>query len=68
MQELKEKLDRSKEEIAQIQSEIKFFQEAVLVKREHESALTNRQPSSMHSEQSAAASTSHKVNIILMFD
>ena len=62
VQELKEKLDKSKEEIAQIQSEMKFFREAVIVKRQHKSVLTNRQLSSISSEQSAAASTSDEVN------
>lgn len=63
VQELKEKLDKSKDEIGQIQSEVKFFEETVLVKREHETAASHSKPSFIGSEQSTAGSTSDEVNL-----
>ena len=64
MQQLKDKIDRSREEIEEIQGEVKFFKETVLVKREQEPAAVGRnEPLSIGSERSTTRSTSDEVKI-----
>lgn len=59
VQQLKDKIDRSREEIEEIQGEVKFFKETVLVKREQEPAAVGRnEPLSIGSERSTTRSTS----------
>lgn len=64
VQDLKVKLDKSKEEIGQIQGEVKFSQEAVHVKREQKTIVAHNEPLFDSSEKTAAASrsTSNEVN------
>jgi len=64
VQQLKDKLDRSREEIEEIQGEVKFFEETVLVKREQEpAAVGHNEPLSIGSERSTTRSTSVEVII-----
>ena len=64
VQELKKKLDESKAEIGQIQSEVKFFQDArhVHVKEEKESATAHSEPLLLSFEQTRCGSTSEEVS------
>lgn len=62
MQELKKKLDETKEEFGQIQSEIKFFQDAQHVKEDKESATAHSEPLLLSFEQTRGGSTSEKVS------
>ena len=63
VQQLKDKLDKSKEEIEQIQGEVKFFEDTVLVKRDQGSAAAAcNELLSIGSEKSRAGSTSDEVN------
>lgn len=63
VQQLKDKIDKSKEEIEEIQGEVKFFKETVLVNRVQESAaVAHNEPLSIGSERSAGGSTSDEVN------
>ena len=56
MQELKEKLDQSKEEIGQIQSELQLFQKTTAVKRQHETTTAaDSKPSFVFPERSPSA-------------
>lgn len=66
VQDLKVKLDKSKEEIGQIQGEVKFSQEAVHVKREQKTIVAHNEPLFDSSEKTAAASrsTSNEVNML----
>lgn len=62
MQELKEKLDQSKEEIGQIQSELKSFQKTTAVKRQHErTTAADSKPSFVIPERSPAVSLANEV-------
>ena len=64
MQQLKEKIDKSREEIEEIQGEVKFFEETVRVKREQEpAAVARNEPLSIGSERSTTRSTSEEVKI-----
>ena len=66
MQQLKDKIDKSREEIEEIQGEVKFFEETVLVKGEQEpAAVAQDQPLSIGSERikSIHESTSDEVKI-----
>ena len=58
VQQLKDKIDKSREEIEEIQGEVKFFEETVLVKREQEpAAVAPNEPLSIGSERSTTRST-----------
>ena len=62
MQELKEKLDQSKEEIGQIQSKLKLFQKTTAVKRQHETSTgADSKPSFVIPERSPAVSLANEV-------
>ena len=62
MQELKEKLDQSKEEIGQIQSELTLFQKTTAVKRQHETTTAaDKKPSFVFPERSPAVSLANEV-------
>ena len=62
MQELKEKLDQSKEEIGQIQSELQLFQKTTAVKRQHETTTAaDSKPSFVIPERSPAVSLANEV-------
>lgn len=62
VQQLKDKIDKSKEEIAQIQDEFKFFEETVLVNRDQESgAAVHNEPLSFGSQRSTTRSMSDEV-------
>ena len=62
MQELKEKLDQSKEEIGQIQSELQLFQQTTAVKRQHETTTAaDSKPSFVFPERSPAVSLANEV-------
>ena len=62
MQELKEKLDQSKEEIGQIQSELQLFQKTTAVKRQHETTTAaDSKPSFVIPEQSPVVSLTNEV-------
>lgn len=62
MQELKEKLDQSKEEIGQIQSELQLFQQTTAVKRQHETTTAaDSKPSFVIPERSPAVSFANEV-------
>lgn len=66
MQQLKDKIDKSREEIEEIQGEVKFFEETVLVKREQEpAAVAQDEPLSIGSEKikSIHVSTPDEVKI-----
>lgn len=60
VQELKKKLDETKEEFGQIQSEIKFFQDARHVKEDKESATAHSEPLLLSFEQTRGGSTSEE--------
>ena len=63
VQQLKDKIDKSRKEIEEIQGEVKFFEETVLVKREQEPAVVARnEPLSIGSERSKTRSSSDEVN------
>ena len=63
MQELKEKLDQSKEEIGQIQSELQLFQKTTAVKRQHETTTAaDSKPSFVFPERSPAVSLANEVH------
>ena len=63
VQHLKDKIDKSKEEIEEIQGEVKFFEGTLLVKREQEPvAVVRNEPLSIGSDRSTTRSTSDEVN------
>lgn len=63
VQQLKDKIDQSREEIEEIQGEVKLFEETVHVKREQEpAAIVRNEPLSIGSERSMSTrSTSDEV-------
>ena len=64
VQQLKDKIDKSREEIEEIQGELKFFEETVLVKRKQEPGVVPQdEPLSIGSERSKTRSTSDEVKI-----
>ena len=64
VQQLKDKIDKSREEIEEIQSEVKFFEETVLVKRDQEPVAVARDvPLSIGSVRSTTRSTSDEVKL-----
>lgn len=66
VQKLKDKIDRSREEIEEIQGEVKFFEETVHMKREQEpGAVVQNEPLSIGSETSTTRSTSDEVKICI---
>lgn len=66
VQQLKDKIGRSREEIEEIQGEVKFFEETVHVKREQElAAVAHNEPLSIGSETSTTRSTSDEVKICI---
>ena len=68
VQQLKDKIDKSREEIEEIQSEVKFFEETVLVKTEQEPAAVARdEPLSIGSGRSTNRSISHEVKYTIIY-
>ena len=64
MHQLKDKIDKSRKEIEEIQGEVKFFEETAVVKREQEPAVVARnEPLSVGSERSKTRSLSDEVKI-----
>ncbi|XP_020624439.1 TNFAIP3-interacting protein 1-like isoform X1 [Orbicella faveolata] len=65
VQQLKDKIGRSREEIEEIQGEVKFFEETVHVKREQElAAVAHNEPLSIGSETSTTRSTSDESIVV----
>lgn len=63
--QLKDKLDESREEMEQLQDEIKLFKDAVFVQREQALPFGNRnEPLSISSRKSATRSLSDEVQFI----
>lgn len=63
MHQLKDKVDKSKEEIEQLQGDIKFFEEAVFVKREQASETeAGNEPLSVGSRRSLEKRISDEVH------
>lgn len=68
MHQLKDKLDESREEMEQLQDEIKLFKDAVFVQREQASPFGDRnEPLSISSRKSASRSLSYEVQLIQKF-
>ena len=64
VQQLKDKIDKSRKEIEEIQGEVKFFEETVVVKREQEPAVVaQNEPLSIGSERSKTRSLSDEVKM-----
>lgn len=63
VQQLKEILEESREEIGEIQTEVNTYQEAAIVKREKEARVAHEQPKMIHSGQTTRFSPSQKVNL-----
>lgn len=69
VQQLKEKIDKSRDEIEEIQGELKFFEETVHMKREQEpAAVARNEPLSIGSERSTSRSTSDEVKMCIFND
>ncbi|XP_078383097.1 uncharacterized protein LOC144665683 isoform X2 [Oculina patagonica] len=65
VQQLKDKIDKSKEEIEEIQGEVQFFEDTVLVNRDQKSgAAACNEPLSIGSQRSASGSTSDESFIL----
>ncbi|XP_029206825.2 TNFAIP3-interacting protein 1-like isoform X2 [Acropora millepora] len=60
VQQLKEILEESREEIGEIQTEVNTYQEAAIVKREKEARVAHEQPKMIHSGQTTRFSPSQK--------
>lgn len=60
VQQLKEILEESREEIGEIQTEVNTYQEAAIVKREKEARVAHEQPKMFHSGQTTRFSPSQK--------
>lgn len=60
VQQLKEILEESREEIGEIQTEVNTYQEAAIVKREKEARVAHEQPKMFHSGETTRFSPSQK--------